>query len=174
MITTNYQTARDSIQDGDIVFIRDKPGILAKIIRKVTQSHYSHVGIAFWIEVQDTKRLMFAEAQGSTKRRILNLSFYSPYELDVVQSPKDWNLYYNDALATIGQTKYNFLEAVYVGLRDLLMKKFGIKLSPKKFDGEICSEYVAREVGCFDVCVSPEGLFEELINAGYPIKIQVR
>ena len=83
---STYEKAREHINDGDIVFIRDKVGPIVALIRFFTRSRYSHVGIAFWINTGGKKRLMFAEAQGGAKRRIVNISYYDSVNLDVVES----------------------------------------------------------------------------------------
>lgn len=164
MITTDYKTARSQIQDGDIIFVANKKTIVARVIQFFTQSHYSHVCIAFWVTIAGVDRLMVVEAQGGTKRRVLNASFYDRFDLDVVKAPKDWNSYANEALSKIGEAKYGYFEAAYVGLREFLLKKFNIKLPRKNIDSdeEICSEFVASLLGLAEVNVSPQALWVEL------------
>lgn len=161
-----YDQARDRIQNGDIVFIKNKSGILPWIIRLFTSSSYSHVGIAFWVTVEDTARLMIAETQGGVNRRILNLSYYASSEMDIVKAPVPWPLYFETALHHLGKEKYGWLDACYIGIREFFIKKLNIRLPIRNFYGEICSEYVARLLirGLPDIqpSVSPQGLFEQI------------
>ena len=161
-----YETARKLIQNGDIVFIRNKHGILPWIIRLFTSSRYSHVGIAFWVTVEHTKRLMIAETQGGSNRRILNLSYYLSSEMDIIKAPVPWGDYFEIALHKLGEIKYGWLEAGYIGLRELCIKRLNIRLPIKKFHGEICSEYVANmlisKLPYLETGVSPQGLFEQI------------
>ena len=164
MLISTYDKARNQINNGDIIFVRKKKTLVAKIIQFFTRSEYSHCAIAFWIEIAGVNRLMVVEAQGKTKRRILNLSFYKEFDLDVVKVPVPWDSYANEALSKIGVTKYGYISALYVGLREFLLKECNIKLPQKDVDSddEICSEFIAKVLKLPETVVSPQGLWEEL------------
>lgn len=169
-----YEQARHLIKSGDIVFVRGKKHkLVQRLIMFFTQSLYSHVGIAFWITTNGHQRLMIVEAQGGTNRRILNLSFYAGRKLDIVAAPKLWDDVNEEALDRLGQVEYGWLDAVYVGTREFLLKNFKIRLPATNFSGEICSEYVARVYQLPKVDISPQGLYETLKKLGYKIKMRV-
>ena len=44
-----YQLNRENIQNGDLILFRDVANPMAWLIRKVTGSRYSHVGMAVWL-----------------------------------------------------------------------------------------------------------------------------
>lgn len=55
----DYATARHEIKDGDLIAVKGR-GLFAAVIRFVTQSAYTHTGIAVWIG----GRLLVAETRG--------------------------------------------------------------------------------------------------------------
>lgn len=171
----SYNSAREQIENGDIIFVHGIRSIVDRAIMFFTRSTYVHVGIAFWIMTDDVspKRLMIVEAQGGTKRRIINLSYYRQYGFDVVNPPVHWNDVQSKALEQIGVERYSMVTAFYVGLREFLLKRFNIKLPKSNFPGEICSEFVARLENQEQIEISPEMLFENLSKEGYTIKIKV-
>lgn len=170
----SYEAARNRIRNGDIVFIKDRMGFLGSIIRFLTRSRYSHVGIAFWMDSGGVSRLMMVEAQGGTNRRIVNLSKYRGINLDVVEAPEDWNIVAEIALAQLSEVPYGYIEAAYVGVVEAMQKYFNITLPRKNFYGEICSEFVARVYNLPEEHVSPQGLMDQLQEAGYNIRLQVK
>lgn len=174
MDVKSYVEARSLINDGDVVFIRNKNTIVAKAIRFFTKSKYSHVGFAFWIETAGRKRLMMVEAQGKANRRVVNMSFYAGVELDVIAAPRDWCEIGNVALGRLGQVEYSWLEAAYVGIREFLLKYFQIEIPRKDFPGEICSEYIARILKLPEKHISPQLLWEQLIKLKCEEKLHVR
>lgn len=169
-----YEEARSKIEDGDIVFIRDKVGPVVSLIRFFTRSKYSHVGIAFWIKTAGKKRLMVVEAQGGSKRRIVNISYYNMINLDVFTAPKPWSEVGHNALSKLSQVDYGYLEAIYVGIREFLLQYFNIKIPAADLHGEICSEYVANVYNLPENHISPNLLLKQLIELGYDYKIKVR
>jgi len=169
-----YKDARKTIQDGDIVFVRNKNTVSAKVVRVFTRSLYSHVGFAFWIEAAGKRRLMMVEAQGGAKRRIVNMSYYRENELDIIQAKEDWNIIGDQALSQLGLVSYGWGEAAYVGLRETLLKVFNVQIPRKDFPGEICSEYVARILKLKKQHISPQLLCEELLGMGYKERVQIR
>lgn len=169
-----YVDARLLIDNGDIAFIRGswkKP--LQRIIMFFTNSKYSHVGITFWATINNIPRLMMIEAQGGTKRRLINLSYYSDKNIDIITSPKPWEDYCEIALSNIGITKYSWLDVFYIGLKEKLEKY--IKLPSKNLSsGEICSEFVAKCLNYSNTNVSPQKLFETIMFKGGNIKLFIR
>jgi hypothetical protein len=160
-----YAKGRDSIQDGDVVFVAHKKGIfIPQLIEFSTKSIFSHVAIAFWVETNGVKRLLAVQQQGGNKRFVMNLSALDKCQLYVVTPPKSWASVASTALAKLDQVKYGYLEALYVGVREFLMTRFNITLPEKDFTGEICSEFVAMMEGCSDVYISPQALYEELMK----------
>ena len=140
-----YEQARQIIKDGDIVFIHGswKQPIQA-LIMFFTFSRFAHVCVAFWQDLGgEEKRLMCVESQGLAKRRILSLSFYKNKKMTIVSAPKAWDLVKEKALSRIGQVKYGYFEAVWVGLRQFFQKTLGVRLPRLDTAGEICSEFVA-------------------------------
>src|SRR5271168_501712 len=102
-----YTQGRDLIQDGDIVFVAHKKGILIpELIEFATKSIFSHVVIAFWTETMGVKRLMAVQAQGGNKRFIMNLSALDECQLYIVTSPKSWASTAAIALAELDKVKY--------------------------------------------------------------------
>lgn len=162
----SYEEVREKIQDGDIVFIRDKKGIWSKIIRFFTKSKFSHAGIAFWMSSGGHRRLMIVEAQGGAKRRIVNLSYHSEGKYVIIEGPKPWSDVNHIALDKLNKVSYGYFEALYVGIREFLLKYFDIKLKQFGFPGEICSEFIANVYGLPNKHISPQLLMENLLTMG--------
>ena len=169
----SYEEARKLIQSGDVVFVRNKKGFVASVIRFFTRSKYSHVGFAFWVEIEGTPRLLMLEAQGGAKRRIVNISFYKEEKLDIIAAPKPWRDIAPTAMENLGQVAYGWLEAGYVGIREALMKGPGWTLPYKDMPGEICSEFVARMLGMEQTHVSPQLLWE-MLETENEVRVEVR
>jgi len=168
----NYQEGRNLIKDGDIVFVSGNPKRpIQALIMFVTNSKYSHVGIAFWATINNRKRLFIVESQGGTKTRIINMSFYDGRELDVIIPPLSWDEVYDIALKDIGIKQYGWLDAIYIGLREVLQKY--VRLPSKKFPGEICSERVARIYKLENTGISPQKLYEELTEDLENIRLKI-
>lgn len=167
----SYQEARPKIKDGDIVFVKGswKRPIQA-LIMLFTASKYSHVCIAFRIQTGGVERVMCVEAQGKTRRRILNLSFYDDRQLTVLRAPKDWSEVQDAALAHIGKARYSMLAAAYVGVRELLHRSLNLRLPSLNLPHEICSEFVASVYGLEETEISPQVLYEELLKITVEVK----
>jgi len=174
LTVSSYMDARELIQDGDIVFITDRSSPVAWLVRFFTRSRYSHVGIAFWMQTGGISRLMMAEAQGGTNRRIVNLSKYAQYNLDVIKAPGPWKRILGNALARLSDVPYGYMEAFYVGLVETALKYFDIELPRKDFNGEICSEYVAKMYNLPKKHISPQVLIEHLKELGHDVRVLVR
>jgi len=161
-----YEQARSIIEDGDIVFFHGFLSIkhpIESTIRIVTSSPFTHVNIAFWVEIAGQRRLMAVEAQGGTKRRIINMSHYSDKPMTVVKGLKPWNDIASDALSRIEIQRYSYVTAVYAGLRDFSMHRLGAKLPKMQHPGEICSEFCARMSGLPETDLSPGALYAALM-----------
>ena len=172
--TRSFRNAQPTIRDGDLIFVRNKNAWFSKIIRFATRSQYSHVGIAFWITVAGKEHLMVIEAQGGTERRIITMDYYSDTGIDVIRAPRVWSEYCDVAFEQVGKLKYGWREAIYVGLRELLFKYAKIRLPPRDFDGEICSEFAARMMQLDNFHVSPQGLIDALAEKGHLITLHIR
>ncbi len=169
----SYSQKRNDIKDGDIVFIHKKSTLTSFLIAAITRSKFTHVGIAFWMRIQGTtqRRLMIVEAQRSTKRRVINMSFYSNRGLTLVASPKEWIGYSEKALSNLGKIDYSWLDVLYVGFREFLSKWITIK--HRDFSGEMCSEYVAELLDFDEVSISPQLLFSKLLDRGEEIRMEL-
>lgn len=170
----DYETGRTNIHDGDIVFIRGHKSIVGRIIQLVTNSVYTHVGIAFWAVVSGKRRLFMVENQGNSKKRIVNMSFYQGMDLDVMDAPKEWRNVSETALNRIGIDKYGYTEAAYVGFREWLSRVFGVTLPAKNFGGMICSEFVAYVYGMREQNISPAKLMQNMLTNGQHPRLKIR
>lgn len=168
-----YASAVSKIKDGDIVFMKNR-GKVSRLVQFLTHSSYSHVGIAFWARIGDNYRVMIIESQRGTKRRIQNLSVYSDNDLDILPAPTEFMMYEEQAFSELGIKKYNSIEAIYIGIREFLFKTLKWRLPSAKFSGEICSEFIARLLELSNTDVSPQGLYEQLVDLGHNISIKVR
>lgn len=167
-----HEQVYSQINNGDIMFVANFNHLLARIIRFVTRSKYSHVAILFWATVPGGgKRLMVVESQGGTTRRVQDFDFYCKRSLHIIAAPKDWMSYESVALEYIGEVNYSYLDALYVGIRDFCFKYLGFKLPQRDFPGEICSEFVARCLGIQFTDQSPQDLFDQL---KLPVKFSVQ
>ena len=159
----DYEQLRSVARNGDLIFqhgSRRRPFQL--MIMAVTGSRFCHVGMTFWVTLNRKRRLMVVEAQNDGKRRIVTGSFYRADRFDLVRAPVPWKEIEDHALERVGEEEYSYIMAIYVGLRELFMRKFNTRLPRIKTDGEICSEFMARLIGLEDVNVSPQGLFDQL------------
>lgn len=173
-MSVSYAEGRNKIKDGDIVFVSNKETLTARVVQFFTQSPYSHCGFAFWVNIAGQRRLMMVEAQGSAKRRIVNMSNYRENELDIVRTKHKWTELAPKALDRLGLIKYGWMDAVYVGICESALKHLNIKLPHKDFPGEICSEFCARVMGMEQTHLSPQVLWEQLEKRDYKIRVIIR
>ena len=167
MESLTYDQARLIIEDGDVVFFQGSFSIkhpIDALIMLVTGLPFVHANIAFWDEIAGQHRLMAIEAQGGTKRRILNESFYSDKKVSVIKGIKKWDDMAPDALSRVAEQKYSYITALYSGLRDFFVRVFGIRLPKMNHPGEICSEFVARLEGLSETDLSPGDLYIALLQ----------
>lgn len=157
-----YNTGRDFVQSGDIVFMLKKDVFHHKVISWFTKSEYIHVGIAFWTTIEGCNHLMVSEANGGTQRRIVNLSNYKHYNMDIIASPLPWSEMSEKTLERLGQVEYSWLLAGYVGVSEVLERNIGYPLPTISMNGEICSNYVAMVLNLQKHMLSPAALYEHL------------
>lgn len=173
-----YDEMRDFVKNGDIFFLRKNEKLINKIIRWVTVSPYTHCAIAFWMTAGHSKRLMLIEAQGGTRRRIVNASLYADRDIDVLCAPVPWVDIEDDLLSKIAITEYSYKDAFNVGLKDMLKKRLGININDSTIDkddkGEICSEMIYRVFQNSEELVTPAELFHRLADAGIAARIALR
>ena len=177
MITAKtFDEIRDKVTDGDIIFIHKTAGFLNKLIKFFTKTQYSHCAVLFWLKTPSGKRLMLVESQGMTKRRIVSASEYEKDEFDIISSPIPWNMIQESCFKKVGKVDYGYDDAVKVGVRDFLLRNFGIaiKVPADNDNDEICSSFIAQALGMKDTMISPGDLFEQLTRNGNPVKIRVR
>ena len=167
---TSYVNVRDSIENGDIVFVHgDKNGFhpFRQLIMWATDSQFIHVGIAFTVCAAGENRVMLAEAQGGTRRRIVNLSFYENLPLTVVRTDKKWDEMGPRVLERFGQERYGWIAAIYAGLRDYLSREWNFHLKKRNLPHEICSEFVAKILEMDSDSITPQKLYENIVKATY-------
>jgi len=157
-----YEHARELIQNGDIIFIRNKGLFHHKLITWFTKSDHIHVGIAFWATFECGPHLMISEANGGAQRRIVNLSHYKDHSMDIIKAPRPWNEISSRALERLGQVQYNWIQAGYIGVSELFQNTFGINMPDVDMPGEICSEFVANVLELPYNHMSPAALFRHL------------
>mgnify|MGYP002787247274 CR=1 FL=1 len=159
----SYEDIREKIKDGDVVFMKGKWTRPAHaLIMIFTKSQLYHVGVAFWMNTKAGERLMLVEATGKSQRRVVNLSYYSDHKLVVVDAVKSWETIEERALETIGETRYGFIEAAYIGIREATSRWFGWKLPARDLPYEVCSSYVASLLDLEDKIISPQTLYDKL------------
>lgn len=173
MSSKPYHQGRLDVRDGDIVFIHKTNSLISKVISFFTRGIVTHCGIAFWATVDESneRRLMIVEAQRFARRRILNMSYYANGEITIVVGPHSWTEYSGVALTQLGTVKYSWFDVIYVGLREFLGK--WVELPKLTFAGEICSEYVAKQLNREDTAISPQRLLDELIAEGNAIRVVI-
>lgn len=174
MTPTYYSDIRNLISSGDIIFLKTNT-LAGKIIRFFTNSPYTHVCMAFWIHSNSSvSRLLVVEAQGGTRRRIINLSDYIKYDWTIINNLGDWSSQEPEALDKLGNVSYGWINASYFGIRQFLLKTLRIKLPRKSFSGEICSEFVANILKLEESRVTPSELFDVLTKEkGHKIKFDI-
>lgn len=173
---TSYNDARAHIKSGDIIFIKgDQRDWLSRLIMWSTNSKFSHVGIAVWLHElgYNDDRLMIIESQGGTRRRLINMSFYQDAGFVVMDSSSMWSKVRDEAINTLGLIEYGYLDALWVGIRERTQIMFNVMLPPLNFNGETCSEFIARLCGLQDPVVSPQRLHDQIIELGINQKIDV-
>lgn len=156
----NYEQLRETVKNGDIVFLTiDKKSLFSRLTGFVTSSTLTHVCFVFWFR----ERLMLVESTTHGGVRIVNASIYKDREFEVKKSPIEWVLLEDTALLPVGTVDYGWFSALYIGIREFLFIKFGLKLPNNKNNRNMaCSEYVATVLNFDDCDISPGKLFNIL------------
>ena len=146
----DYDKHRLSIEDGDVLLYEGK-GFLSWCIKTLSRSRYSHSGIAVWWN----DRLMVMEAirKGVVVTALSrNVSHYHG-NVEWRTAKKSISEDRRLAMVTFAQkqlgNEYNFLEAVVIGIKIILMKlanrvlvRFGKEMAIED-RRVICSQFVA-------------------------------
>lgn len=155
MKRASYKEIREQIQDGDILLCSGNYP-LSQLIKKVTNSQYSHVAFVLWFN----DRLMVLESVESVGVRMVPLSFYTenygnkgrPYDGDIYISRHN---VMSELLSSPETSKTEMTHLIGKAL-DLMGKQYGtqelariaLRLTTgigrqSEDDSYICSEYVA-------------------------------
>jgi hypothetical protein len=171
----NYQRLEGIVQDGDTIMFKGRPkNLLQRLIMFVTHSTFYHCGTLFWLHIPGLEhpRLMIVEAQGGSRRRIVNLEFYRNANVVILRAKRQWTDMAPEALDGLGIAVYGLVEAVYSGIHDFCLRYFRFKIPRREFHGEICSEFVARLNQLEHTnSVSPGDVYLQMIAAGYEIVV---
>ena len=159
---------KNNVQPGDVLFFSAKPWYkdpAAFIIKLVTNSNFVHVGFAYWID----EDLFVIESQYGIDRTITNGEKYRDRDITAVTPLVEWKEHESEIIKTIDLMPYGYADLILVGLRALL-GKIGIKAQFKNYEGEICSEFVARFNDIQPCNISPTELYDAMIAKGAIIK----
>jgi hypothetical protein len=144
----NYNDVRNSIRTGDLIAVKKTSGFLPIATRIVTQSPYTHTGLAIW----SGGRLLLAQTNAGGCN-VVPLSQEAEYDFDVFECPVDRDKCESVIWAELGtRIPYGFLDLA----RIFGYKVFGIPLP--KADGAdlVCS---ALSATIYKKCGwTPEGL----------------
>lgn len=163
MTPLSYDEARAVIQTGDVIFFYGKwSNPLQALIMAVTQSRFVHCAIAVWVTIEGEQRLMCVEAQGGNHRRIVNFSFYDDRQVVVLAAPTAWSGIKSKVLERVGKVSYGWFTAMYVGLRELLLRELNIKLPIFSLPSEICSQFCAKVYDITPSEISPSALYDAM------------
>lgn len=159
----SYEEYRKIAKDGDIVFLHGtQKSLVSSAIMILTGHKYSHCFISFWVDICGQPRLLCVENQGGSKRRLLSASYYGDRTFDIIRAPVPWSELSELALSRVGEAKYGYIDAIFVGLKEYFWRKFAIRLSSANSRGEICSEFIARLLQFEQPMMSPGTLYEQL------------
>lgn len=146
----DYATARQQIQDGDLIAILGKRGLLAPLTRYFTRTPEPHTGIAIWLG----EDLWMAELNGG-HNHLIPLAQYSGADFDVYYPPVPNRSEVRQAtLDTLrGLIPYSLAALVVVGLLNWLRIKIYV--------------HARREMVCSGYCVL---IYEQ---AGWPERSRI-
>lgn len=150
MLEVTYDEARSFIKNGDIIQIY-YPSSLRKwnlgnffvypLIHLFTGSQIYHCGVAIWVTTPGgTRRLMLVESSFNGGKRIVPLSLYKGYRMEVHSLPPNISFSGMEEILMrrVGSQSYGILDFLSIGLKEFL--KLDIK---KNFTGQVCSELCA-------------------------------
>lgn len=171
MESVRYQDIRKQIVNGDLLFCSGN-GPMSELIKKITNSVYSHVAIVMWMH----DRLMVLESVETIGVRMVPLSSYiinysntgKPYDGDVFIGRHQTLT----QLLSNQDTAKSSLSSMMQRALDLMGKKYGTKdlakialrltvgFGRRDHDDEyICSEYVADCLGMVGISFTNVGGF---------------
>lgn len=135
-----YDELRGQIQTGDLVAVRRRTGALAVATRIVTESPYTHTGVALWVGLEGDRRLLLAQINGGGAN-LVPLSQMAVYAFDVFLCPvEDRREVERQIWATLGvKIGYSVPDLVRIAAHI----KLGVPL-PKQGEDFICSALSAR------------------------------
>lgn len=134
-----YDDARPMIQTGDLIAVRRRSGPLAIATVIVTNSPYTHTGVALWVGPPGDRRLLMAHINGGGAS-LVPVSQEAEFGFNVYPCPVDRAEVERKIWATIGlRISYSGTDLVYI----LLYLKLGLPL-PKQGDDYICSALSAH------------------------------
>lgn len=131
----NYAEAREQIQEGDLVAVRARRGLLPVATRLVTRSPYTHTAVAVWGGFDGVKRLLVAESNAGGCS-LSPLSHYQGVDFDVFPCPiprADAERALWDLLGV--RIPYGFADLARIAAHRLL----GVPLPPADPDEMVCS-----------------------------------
>lgn len=164
MSVMTYTEATRVIEDGDIIFIHGHPyDLIQAVIMFTTGSRFSHCMIAYRVKICGKNTVMCVEAQGSTKRRVVPLSFYQDSTMTIVAAPRRWDAVKHVALRDIGVAKYDMLRAIYIGISEYVRRRWQFNLPPLRRLNEVCSDFCGDVYGIAETG-SPQVLYEQLMD----------
>ncbi|MBN3779948.1 hypothetical protein G3O06_20640 [Burkholderia sp. Ac-20345] len=135
-----YADARSQIQDGDLIAVRSRTGVMPALIRTVTQSPYTHTAVAVWVGSDDARRLLVAESnEGGCS--LSPLSHYADIDFDVFPCPVDRPAALAHLWGLVGEPiAYGYVDLLRIAGNRLL----GVPLPPPDTERLICSALSAR------------------------------
>lgn len=134
-LIVQYQRARRFIRTGDLIAVKRRGGVLAAATRLVTQSPYTHTGIALW----EGERLLLAHTTGAGSH-LVPLS-HVQHAYNVFRCPVDPEAARSAVWATFGEPiGYDVMDLVRIASHIVL----GTKLPELDDEELICSALSAR------------------------------
>lgn len=132
-----YAEARPLIRNGDLVAVKRRNGLLPILTRLVTNSPYTHTGVAVWSD----GRLLMAQANGGGVNLAPLSQEASTADFDVYGCPVDGAAAVLQAWLLLDtRTYYSFADL----WRIFLFMRLGIALPKNESGGMICSTLSAR------------------------------
>lgn len=112
-----YDIARDQIDTGDVIAVKEKYGVLSAFTRFFTRSDYTHVGIAIWLH----DGLWMAELNGG-RNHIIPISQLSDVPYDVYHCPVEDRSRVDKAITDSLRVRvdYGFAALIPIGLLNFL------------------------------------------------------
>lgn len=168
IIKGNYDDLRDSMKDGQVVFIKGN-NLFHRFVKWVTRGNFTHCGMLVWMTDDAGYRNLMVVESSAGGARIVTLRSYVHRGFSVVDINFDWSKYGAVILDATGVTHYSILNFVVIGVKELLLQA-GMRtlagLIKYKSTGEVCSEFIADELysrGLVqDTKVSPNALYYTL------------